>query len=290
MSGVPLSFKKKAQSSPAGSPRPPPRERPTPSSAASTAARFFSNRRRHTRYWRDWSSDVCSSDLWGRWMVPFGHASLDVRAAQYPGCAHAGLRRRQLFQPNPPRNSGRCDAECGGAFTDGHLAAGLPLSLTVDRNRMVVAQRADTLRSPDLSVCRAALIPIQDRGDPRVWFDPRQHANDLHEIIVGDIPMPATANLLKLYLRMIPALPMQYEAYCLAFTRGDDLFQSDTKEAFLVLWQTVRIVPEYGEIPREGQQFPFLRVGEWVLATLLQRHELGFKLRLRGQRLVPAAF
>src|SRR5438445_1731933 len=26
---------------------------------------FFSGRRRHTRYWRDWSSDVCSSDLDG---------------------------------------------------------------------------------------------------------------------------------------------------------------------------------------------------------------------------------
>src|SRR5215217_1342120 len=26
---------------------------------------FFSSRRRHTRYWRDWSSDVCSSDLMG---------------------------------------------------------------------------------------------------------------------------------------------------------------------------------------------------------------------------------
>src|SRR3712207_5060532 len=26
---------------------------------------FFSSRRRHTRYWRDWSSDVCSSDVYG---------------------------------------------------------------------------------------------------------------------------------------------------------------------------------------------------------------------------------
>src|SRR3712207_3281892 len=25
--------------------------------------KVFSSRRRHTRYWRDWSSDVCSSDL-----------------------------------------------------------------------------------------------------------------------------------------------------------------------------------------------------------------------------------
>src|SRR5690606_41066755 len=27
---------------------------------------FFSSRRRHTRFSRDWSSDVCSSDLWGQ--------------------------------------------------------------------------------------------------------------------------------------------------------------------------------------------------------------------------------
>src|SRR3712207_8713559 len=32
---------------------------------------FFSSRRRHTRYWRDWSSDVCSSDLF-LVVVPIG--------------------------------------------------------------------------------------------------------------------------------------------------------------------------------------------------------------------------
>src|SRR5882757_3557734 len=31
---------------------------------------FFSRRRRHTRYWRDWSSDVCSSDLGARLTGP----------------------------------------------------------------------------------------------------------------------------------------------------------------------------------------------------------------------------
>src|SRR3712207_8906012 len=30
---------------------------------------FFSSRRRHTRYWRDWSSDVCSSDLFTAGLV-----------------------------------------------------------------------------------------------------------------------------------------------------------------------------------------------------------------------------
>src|SRR6266496_5736909 len=31
---------------------------------------FFSSRRRHTRSLRDWSSDVCSSDLSCRWKTP----------------------------------------------------------------------------------------------------------------------------------------------------------------------------------------------------------------------------
>src|SRR3712207_411389 len=35
---------------------------------------FFSSRRRHTRYWRDWSSDVCSSDL---------PSSIDVRLDRF---------------------------------------------------------------------------------------------------------------------------------------------------------------------------------------------------------------
>src|SRR5215217_8412331 len=35
---------------------------------------FFSSRRRHTRYWRDWSSDVCSSDLDTNLAVPFAAA------------------------------------------------------------------------------------------------------------------------------------------------------------------------------------------------------------------------
>src|SRR5215813_15462073 len=39
---------------------------------------FFSSRRRHTRCGRDWSSDVCSSDLEQAILHPF-HASIEVR-------------------------------------------------------------------------------------------------------------------------------------------------------------------------------------------------------------------
>src|SRR5690625_8050426 len=39
---------------------------------------FFSSRRRHTRWPRDWSSDVCSSDLTGR---PFSSIATKVKKA-----------------------------------------------------------------------------------------------------------------------------------------------------------------------------------------------------------------
>src|SRR5947209_16105178 len=39
---------------------------------------FFSSRRRHTRYWRDWSSDVCSSDL-GALIAPDGRVEREDR-------------------------------------------------------------------------------------------------------------------------------------------------------------------------------------------------------------------
>src|SRR5438445_668470 len=39
---------------------------------------FFSSRRRHTRYWRDWSSDVCSSDLLQRRTVHLGSIGVVV--------------------------------------------------------------------------------------------------------------------------------------------------------------------------------------------------------------------
>src|SRR6266513_4485589 len=46
---------------------------------------FFSSRRRHTRSKRDWSSDVCSSDLGPDDLRSFGHRS---RAASM-GCTQA---------------------------------------------------------------------------------------------------------------------------------------------------------------------------------------------------------
>src|SRR5258707_7095073 len=55
---------------------------------------FFSSRRRHTRYWRDWSSDVCSSDLYRNRRIV--GAGADAARSQ---------RRRQSVRPR--------GAQCG---------------------------------------------------------------------------------------------------------------------------------------------------------------------------------
>ncbi len=77
--------------------------------------------------------------------------SLDVsvrpRIAPRPLCAESRARSHKACDAGNcfnriNRNTiqwSSCDVECGGTFTDGHLVAGLPLSLTVDQNRMVVA-------------------------------------------------------------------------------------------------------------------------------------------------------
>src|SRR5258707_7410012 len=49
-----------------------------------TRVLFFSSRRRHTRYWRDWSSDVCSSDLGQSALKDHGRCWIDLqRSAEY---------------------------------------------------------------------------------------------------------------------------------------------------------------------------------------------------------------
>src|SRR5882757_7410047 len=75
---------------------------------------FFSSRRRHTRYWRDWSSDVCSSDLGPD---PLYEVRLSVRARGRPaaGCDR-GRHCPDHAQASRAQGAGHLEAGCGTGF------------------------------------------------------------------------------------------------------------------------------------------------------------------------------
>src|SRR3712207_7923329 len=88
---------------------------------------FFSSRRRHTRYWRDWSSDVCSSDLYSKGAAVRGRR---VRAAHPDGGTggrDASLRLRRQGGAGGVRlvDGGEQDrTEAGSSDPVGALATG----------------------------------------------------------------------------------------------------------------------------------------------------------------------
>src|SRR5947209_10965387 len=52
---------------------------------------FFSSRRRHTRYWRDWSSYVCSSELLDQDIVHQSGMNIAIKEAIEGAAAVAGI-------------------------------------------------------------------------------------------------------------------------------------------------------------------------------------------------------
>src|SRR5690606_39818008 len=66
---------------------------------------FFSSRRRHTRFSRDWSSDVCSSDLGGKPPTPGRGGGGEHRSG--------GLRRPRGPPDLPESGGAACPADRG---------------------------------------------------------------------------------------------------------------------------------------------------------------------------------
>src|SRR3712207_8256466 len=77
---------------------------------------FFSSRRRHTRYWREWSSDVCSSDLEGTETARRGpqRASLSHPPAEVRVPPSGGLRGSQPLHPLSHHRTDGLHQEKGG--------------------------------------------------------------------------------------------------------------------------------------------------------------------------------
>src|SRR2546429_38937 len=92
---------------------------------------FFSSRRRHTRCSRDWSSDVCSSDL-------ADHARIHVGEAQH----RARVARFQIQDLAAARIGAQVPHQRGIAEPRGH-AEGAQMSIAPREAQLDAAQRFD---------------------------------------------------------------------------------------------------------------------------------------------------
>src|SRR5438067_10250572 len=125
---------------------------------------FFSSRRRHTRPKRDWSSDVCSSDLGRTEFI-----SLPVRPAIFESMERIGtlLESRRSATVEQGKIIGVLSAKggCGATSVACHLVAALHLA--VPSSRVLVAD-----------------LDYQSPGTRYVFrANPRMHAGDAFDAV-----------------------------------------------------------------------------------------------------------
>src|SRR5690606_40158317 len=102
---------------------------------------FFSSRRRHTRFSRDWSSDVCSSDL-------FSPSSRCLRVFDH--------RRRSGWHPRCPSRRRACDPK--GERERHHPRTAKEASTgTIWRSKGRSEEHTSELQSRENIVCRLLL-------------------------------------------------------------------------------------------------------------------------------------
>src|SRR3712207_4976256 len=115
---------------------------------------FFSSRRRHTRYWRDWSSDVCSSDL-----LKSRRPSGEAPAAFGRLKILSGFGLRTTLAPRTPPGRERSNGSGGG------VCCGSVRSLATSQR---VAARQACRTAPRWSTIRRRRAEPQSR--PRQLF------------------------------------------------------------------------------------------------------------------------
>src|SRR5690606_1879602 len=108
---------------------------------------FFSSRRRHTRFSRDWSSDVCSSDL----KLMEGRSGATARYLEELAAWRINLNRfrvacelqaQEISQrlPLPPTfHLQKVDQHSAGALAQADLPRGLERRLPIDLDRPSIA-------------------------------------------------------------------------------------------------------------------------------------------------------
>src|SRR5690606_40733626 len=80
---------------------------------------FFSSRRRHTRFSRDWSSDVCSSDL-DKYGDDFGYADLRLAYVMATAWHETGCFKwlKEIWGPTAAQKRYECRKDLGNTRSE----------------------------------------------------------------------------------------------------------------------------------------------------------------------------
>src|SRR3712207_2363993 len=144
---------------------------------------IFSSRRRHTRYWRDWSSDVCSSDLLAAgaadaWLTPIlmkkGRPAHTLAVLVDPAAADAvrrvvfaetstiGLRERAVDKRALDRRTATVDVDGHRVRVKTAFLDGVPVNAAPEYDD--VASAAAALGRPVKAVLAAAAAAAYAAG------------------------------------------------------------------------------------------------------------------------------
>src|SRR2546422_6385240 len=127
---------------------------------------FFSSRRRHTRCSRDWSSDVCSSDLYRASCRRTGACRRSASQALYHRRARHSERPREMRRAT---QAGRHTGVEGGASAGDTALAHRTLlhDWVMGHVASVFSARVATPRCPWLPSQRLLLVLVESRDDAR---------------------------------------------------------------------------------------------------------------------------
>src|SRR5207302_1324548 len=153
---------------------------------------FFSSRRRHTRFSRDWSSDVCSSDLppraAGSLRRRTGASALTPRSLLrrprsrgWPRRFPPGWRRRTPRRPPGRPGSGRSEERRVGKAARARRTAGAGRREGRGTGGGFFFQAEDGIRDFHVTGVQTCALPIFHRGPREVFVGVQEHPRSLHE-------------------------------------------------------------------------------------------------------------
>src|SRR3712207_569443 len=139
---------------------------------------FFSSRRRHTRYWRDWSSDVCSSDLVQVQMLLDGvRPTRELGRHQFAPCTQPEGHHTSVLRPELPADEALRLQRSDGVAHRGLGEAELPGKLADPAELDVMMEQVDEELGPYRA--QAILLRPLTKQDPEGLAEPLERGDDL---------------------------------------------------------------------------------------------------------------